>query len=171
MAQIGVQPEHRLAIRPVPRAKRVAGRDIERLPVAGDPARRPDAAAAPTGPPGRDTLRIGQWHTDDPAVVIAAIAEKPAIGYVQRAVEEQQRAALVLHPRIEGLALCPQRVSDIDRPAGEGSAVLQRQTKDTVPRSGRVADHRIEVETAAGLVDDRGAGDAERVDIAAGECR
>ncbi len=60
MTQVGIEPEHRLAVRPVARAERVAGRDIERLPVAGDPARRPDAGAAAAGSPGRDALRIGQ---------------------------------------------------------------------------------------------------------------
>jgi hypothetical protein len=104
-------------------------------------------------------------------MVVAAIAEEPAIGYVQRAVEEQQRAALVLYSRIEGLALGPQRIGDIDRPAGQGGAILQRQAKDAVPRPGGVGDHRVEVEAAAGFVDDRGAGDAERVDIAATERR
>src|SRR5207237_10895364 len=89
MPQIGREPEHRLAIGPVARAHGVAGRDIERDPVAGDAARRPDTAAAAAGPPRRDTLRIAERHADDPAVVIAAIAVKTAIRAIDDAIEQR----------------------------------------------------------------------------------
>src|SRR5205085_4719485 len=104
----------------------------ERDPVAGDAARRPDTAAAAAGPPRRDTLRIAERHADDPAVVIAAIAVKTAIRDIEGAIEDRERAALVLHTRIEALAFGPQHVGDIDRPPGQGRAVFQRQGEDAV---------------------------------------
>ena len=171
MPQIGREPEHRLAIGPVARAHGVAGRDIERDPVAGDAARRPDTAAAAARPPRRDTLRIAERHADDPAVVIAAIAVKTAIRDIEGPIEDRERAALVLHTRIEALALGLQHVGNIDRPPGQGRAVFQRQGEDAVAWAAGVGDHRIEVESGAGLVDDRGAGDAQRIDVAAAESR
>src|SRR5207302_9047510 len=84
-------------------------------------SRRPAAS-----PPGEDAPRLTERGPDDPAVVIAAIAEEPAIRHIKRAVEDGERAALVLHPRAEGLPLRAQCIGHIDRPAGQYRAILQR---------------------------------------------
>ena len=141
------------------------------MPVAGDPARRPDAAARRAGAPGDDLGGVGQADADDPAVIAAAIAEMPAIGDIDPAVEDGERAALVLIGVVEAPALRRQRGGDVDRPARQNGAVLQRHGEDLVARPRSRGDHRVEINRLRPLVDDRRAGDPQRVDIAAWQRR
>src|SRR5207245_11303035 len=95
----------------------VPGGDEQRPPVAADAPWRPDAPASPTRAPNDEILRIPQANADDPAAVIPAIAEMPAIGDIDSAVENGERATLVLKARVEALALCCERLFHIDWPA------------------------------------------------------
>jgi hypothetical protein len=90
---------------------------------------------------------------------------------MERAVLDQQRAALVLRPRIEILPEPAQRLGDIDRPAGQHRAITERERVDPVMNPGSVGHDRVEVDRSARLIDDRRAGNAERVDIAARQGR
>src|SRR5580704_8148979 len=90
------KPEHRLAVAPGRGAERVAGGHEQRLADRADPARRPDAATPCAGCPADDGLRILEGNPDDPAMVIAAIAVMPAEWHVDHAIDDGQRAALIL---------------------------------------------------------------------------
>src|SRR5206468_1169943 len=85
MAEVEREPEHRLAVGPIARAERVPGCNVKPLAVARDAARRPDAAAPAAGSPGGYVGGIAQRNADHPAVIVAAIPEKPAIGHIERA--------------------------------------------------------------------------------------
>jgi hypothetical protein len=91
----------------------------------------------------------------------------PAVRHIDPASENGERAALVLKPGIEMLSADGQRLGDVDRPARQWRAVLERQGEHPVMRSRRVADHRAEIDRLHRLVDDRRAGDPQRVDVAA----
>jgi len=95
----------------------------------------------------------------------------PSIGNIDPSVEDRERAALVLVPRVEALAASRQRLGNFDRPTRQWRAILQRHGKDTVARSGNICNHGVAIDRLRRLVDDRGAGDAERVDIAAIQAR
>jgi len=89
------------------------------------------------------------------------------IGDIDVSVEDGECAALVLIASVETLAARCERFGDIDRPARQGRAVLQRQGKNSVMRTRRLPDHRGDIDRLGRLVDDRRTGNAERVDIAA----
>jgi hypothetical protein len=171
VAQAAMQPNDRLPVLPEIGSHRVAGGDKQRLPVAADAARRPDAAAARPRAPGDDVAGVAQADADDPAMVVAAIAGMAAIRDEHPALEDRQRAALVLVRRVERKPLGGERIGDIDRPAGQRSAVAERQGEDEMARPRGTADHRVEIDRAGRRVDRRRAGDAERVDVAAGQRR
>ena len=94
----------------------------------------------------------------------AAIAVMAAERNEQLVLEQGQRAALILHCRIEASA---ERGGDVDRPASLYRAVGERQRENLVPRSVGAHDRRVEIERRALLVDRWRAGDAERRDISA----
>src|SRR5271166_5861227 len=100
-------------------------------------------------------------------MIITAVAGMPAVRHIDPAVENGERAALVLKPGVEMLSAGGERLGDVDRPARQWRAVLERQGENPMMRSGRVADHRGEVDRLSRLVDDRCAGDPQRVDVAA----
>src|SRR5215469_15591531 len=160
-----------LAIAPARDIDRIAGSDKQRLPITGDPTRRPDTAAPPAGAPADDVAGVAQADADDPAAIIPAIAEMPTKGDIDPSVENGERAALVLVARIEALAVRRECLGNIDRPTRQWRAVLQRQGKDTVARSANICNHRVAVDRLGRLVDNRGAGDAERIDVAARQAR
>ena len=98
---------------------------------------------------------------DDPAVVVAAVAGQAAQGHVDRVVREREGASLLLHPWVHALhvkAAVPQHlaVGGVDR--------VQR-----VPK--RPCQLGRDVEHATAAVVDGGAGDAQRVDVPAGQSR
>src|SRR5206468_3467219 len=94
--QIRGQAKDRLAVAPARNVDRIAGGDKQRAAVAGDPARRPDPPSPPPRAPTDDIARIAQANADDPAAIVPAIAVMPAEGHIDPAVEEGERAALIL---------------------------------------------------------------------------
>src|SRR5207248_7523009 len=126
-AQIGHQPEHRLAVAPCARTNGVAGGDEEGAPVAADPARRPDAATPPASAPADHVPRVPQAEADHRAMVIAAIAVMPAVRDIDPAAQNGERAALVLKPGIKMFSAGGQSLGDFDRPARQWRAVRERQ--------------------------------------------
>src|SRR5215469_808149 len=115
--QVRRQTEHRLTICPGSRAEGIAGGNKQRAAVAADAAWRPDAAAAGARGPRDNITRIIQANADDPAAIIPAIAEMPAIGHIEAAGEDGERAALALNARVETPASRGERFGDIDGPA------------------------------------------------------
>src|SRR5205814_999719 len=94
--QIGGQAKDRLTVAPGRNIERIAGGNKQRAAVAGDPARRPDPPSPSTRAPANDIAGIAQANAGDPAAIVPAIAVMPAIGHIDPAVEDGQRAALVL---------------------------------------------------------------------------
>jgi hypothetical protein len=137
--KIGGDPKDCLAVAPGRGVDRIAGGDVERAAIAGDPARHPDPAARASGAPADDVAGIGQTNADDPAAIVAAITVMPAIGDIDPAVKEGERAALVLIASAEALALCRERPGDIDGPSGQRRAVLECQCEDPVMRPGGIS--------------------------------
>ncbi len=140
-----------------------------RFAVAADPARRPDAAAAPARRPACHVFRVLQGDADDPPAILPAIAVVPAERHVERAVEDDQGAALVLVARMKAIGFRVERIRDVDRPAGQRRAVLERQREDPVARTGRARNHGVEIDGGAPFVDRRRAGDPQRIDVPAPE--
>src|SRR6516165_8891872 len=126
-----------------------------------------DPTAPPAGAPADDVARVLHADADYPAVIVPAIAVMTPIGDIDVSVEDGECAALVLIASVETLAARCERFGDIDRPARQGRAVLQRQGKNSVMRTRRLPDHRGDIDRLGRLVDDRRTGNAERVDIAA----
>lgn len=92
-----------------------------------------------------------------------------AEGDVDAAIEQGQRGALVLETRVEGGAGGFEGGADIERPAVEDVAVGEGKGEDQVVRRAVSQHHCVEIERTARRIDHRGAGDADRVDIAAAE--
>src|SRR5260370_34701591 len=131
--QNGCQSEYALPVGPARDRKRVSRRHEQRAPVAADPAWRPDAAAAPARRPACELLRILQGHTQDPAVILAAVPEVAAERHVDRAVENGQCTPLVLVAGVEALAASLERLRHVDGPARQDRAVLEREREDPMP--------------------------------------
>ena len=100
-------------------------------------------------------------------MIVPAIAVMPAVRHIDPAVQNGERAALVLKSGIEMLSPAGQRLGNVDGPAGYWRAVLERQRENPMMRSGRVTDHRGEIDRLRCFVNDRRAGDPQRVDVAA----
>src|SRR6516162_9776584 len=115
--QVWRQTENRLTIGPGRRTKCIAGGNEQRAAVAADATRRPDAAAAAARGPGDDITRVIQANADDPAAIIPAIAEMTAIGHIEAAGEDGERAALALNACVETPAPRGERFGDIEGPA------------------------------------------------------
>ena len=58
-------------------------------------------------------------------MIIAAIAVMPAVRDVDLAVENGERAALILKPGVEMLSAGGERLGDVDRPARQWCAVFE----------------------------------------------
>ena len=101
-------------------------------------------------------------------MIEAAIAGETAEGHKDSAAEQRQRAALVLHHRVEPAA---ERRRHVDRPAGLDRSVGERKREDFMRRTIVAHDHRVEIKGRARFIDDWRAGHAERPDIAASEPR
>src|SRR5204863_1349242 len=121
--------------------------------------------------PAHDFPRVSEGDAHDPAAILAAIAEMPAERDVERAVENDQCAALVLVARVETLTLGLERLRHVDGPARQDRAVLERESENLVTRAGRALRHGVDIERLALRIDHRRARDPERVDIAAPERR
>src|SRR5207302_10023703 len=106
-----------LACGPGARRQSVTGDGEETPPIGGNATRSPNAATACTSGPGTRAVSTPQRYPDDPAVVITAIAEVPAVGHVERIAENRERAALILNSGSKTLATRLQSGFDIDRPA------------------------------------------------------
>ena len=57
-----------------------------------------------------------QGHANHAAAIITAVAEMSAKRYVEHAVQNTESATLILVTRMETLALCSQRLANVDRP-------------------------------------------------------
>src|ERR1700722_17240740 len=160
--KVGTEPQHRFAIAPFLDEYGVAGGDEQRLSIAGDPALRPDAGAAP---PAREVHRLGRialGDGEDNPMIDAAIAGEAAEGNEDLAAEQSERAALVLRRRVEPSA---HRRRHVDWPAGLDRSVDKRQRIDFVPRLVVAHDRGVEIKGRARRIDDRRAGHTERPDI------
>src|SRR5262249_36658176 len=156
------EAHHRFAVAERTRAESVAGGEEQLAADGGNPALRPDAAAARPRRPAHDSAGLPQRHADNPAAIVAAGADVAALCDVERAVDARERGALGLLARPAGLAARAQRVSNVDRDAGQNGAVLEREAEDAVARSVCFLDHGIEINGFARRIDHRRAGDAER---------
>src|SRR5262249_21384808 len=123
--EIRCKPDHGFAIRPGRCAESVAGRDIKRSSVARDASRPPDAAASCARCPGHDVLRVFQRNAHHPALILTAIAKMTAERHVDSAVENSERAALILIASDEILSLRAKRGGHINGPARHHRAILQ----------------------------------------------
>ena len=122
----------------------------------------------------RHRRRVRHRDADDPAEIgvrrAAAIAVVPSVRDVDDAIYECERAALILSERVEAV----DALVHIDRPSHRAfGAVVQRhgvnEVLGVVGRPGPGGQrHRVEVDGARTHVDDGRAGDAQRIDVAAG---
>ena len=134
--QIWRKADDSLAVAPCRCPECIAGGHEQRLLRNCDPPGRPDPAAPAARGPGDQSFRVMERYADHPAMVIPAIAEMAAKRHIQRPVEYGQGAALVLVAGVEALVFGPQRIGDINRPARQRRAVLKRQSKNPVMRTG-----------------------------------
>ena len=102
--------------------------------------------------------------------MIGAAIEETAERHVNRVVDDQQSAALVLHGRKERRILVGESVSYVDRPARLDGSVLQGQREDKMARPRSKVDSRIEKQSPARRIDDRRAGDAKRSNVTTRQC-
>ena len=112
-------------------------------------------------------MRLRERDADDPAAVIAAIAEVPAVGNEKRVIENRERAALIVNSGSETFAAYG--AFDIDRPAGKYRPILQRECEDPMFCGVLASDQSGDVQRLRTLIDNRRPRDPERVDIAAGK--
>ena len=87
--------------------------------------------------------------------------------HINRAVEQGERAALVLVARVENLALGAQRIGYIHGPAGHRRAMVERQRKQPMTRTRGFLHGSVEENRSARFIHNRRAGDAKRIDVAA----
>lgn len=96
---------------------------------------------------------------------MTAIAEVTAEWDVDHAVEDRERAALVLIARHEIAARPVYGVRNVHRPPWQRRAVFQRESKHAVAGSVRCLDRGVKVDRTGVGIDDWRAGDSERADI------
>lgn len=104
-------------------------------------------------------------------MIVAAVAEMAAERHVNASVEKRQCAALVLGSRIEPNTARGKPGTNINREAGQHTAIGEPQPVEEMPRFATIIDHRVEEYGTAGSIDDRRSRDAQRIDIAAGQRR
>lgn len=102
---------------------------------------------------------------------VSAIPEMTAERDAERAIKKRERAALVLHARVELSTRPLQRFGDINRPARKNAAILCREGEHLVTRTVCPLDGRIEMDGLRRGIDYRRPSDTERVDIAARQRR
>jgi len=126
--------------------------------VDGGTGRGPNASLPGAGSPvdARGTSG-GHRNTDEPAVVVAAVAVEAAERYPHPTLRQRQRPPLLLDGRIH-----PRRV-EAARP---GHAALRR-VEGVQPVPQRLRELSCHEQAIAVGVIDRGAGDAERIDVPA----
>ena len=95
----------------------VTGRNEQRFAVRADATWRPNTAAPCACGPARHNLRIMQGNTDNPAMVIAAIAEMTAKRHEEHTIDYCKGSALALITWIEGLAVSCERSRHVNWPA------------------------------------------------------
>ena len=95
------------------------------------------------------------------------------VGDIENAVEQKQRRALVLHRGVECQLPGFGRRRHVQRPACAGASIIEREREDqvllglaTVGGGHGIDEHRLR-----GGIDGRGSGDAQRVDVSAGQGR
>ena len=128
--QVRADAKDSFAIAPSAGAESVAGGKEDMVTYHAQSAWCPDAAASRTGLEADRLARVAQGQTNDPAVILAAIAKMAAEGDIDSAVEKGERRALVLDPGIEMASRSLQGISNVNGPARENSAVCQRQSKN-----------------------------------------
>ena len=92
----GLEADDRLAATPHGRPEGVPRGDERVEAIAGNTAHRPGATAARRRRPRQDVGWIVERHADEPAVVDVAIAGVAAVGHIDVAAHDRQRAPLVL---------------------------------------------------------------------------
>ena len=96
-------------------------------------------------------------------MIATAVAEASSVRHVNNVTDDGERGALALRP----IRIKPRhRGTYGHRPAGVGCARVDVEGKDLVPSSGHL---RVEEERARSKINDRRAGDPERINIPARE--
>src|SRR6185369_2807061 len=146
----------------------VAGDREHTIAVGRQATGGPDPLLAAQSGPAGDLRRIIGFHADDPAVVAAAVAIVAAKRDVQDAVDQRQRAALILIGEIEvdaagfDLRHIHWKARDL------GALIIDGQGMDLVATGGHGCG---DVEHALAGVDDGGADDAAVLDAGARAAR
>ena len=115
----GLQADDCFAAHPVPaRVKRVPG-DYERVrAVAGDAAMSPNPATQCRCCPAMHIRRIVNVDADNPAMIIATVAEVSGVRIVHDPVHKSQCPTVFLRQGNEGNSVVANRSIQIHRPAG-----------------------------------------------------
>src|SRR6185369_8912671 len=147
---------------PVPSDRKDAG------PIRSKTARGPDRFTLSGGGKGSNLGGIGRVDGDDPTVItviVAAVTGEAAIRDVNDAVDERQRAALVLKLGVEREATGLQ-VADVDGKACAWRAVGDRERVHFLALDRVGPDGRGHVNRPGFLVDNRRAENADRIEEA-----
>ena len=104
-------------------------------------------------------------------MIVISVAEMSTERHEDSAIQQCKSAALVLRDRVETDTASSELSRDVAREARQHVAVGEPRPMDEVPRRTTVIAHRIEVHHATRHIDHRRPDDAERIDIAAGQCR
>ena len=166
-AQVGAEAKHGFAIAPALSAHCIAGGEKQVASDDAQAARRPNAAAARTCFEAENFIGVVQRNSDHPAVIISAISVMTAEGDEEGIIEDRKRCALVLDGWIEIASRFLQGLGNVDRPAGKDGAILQRKPKHLMVDTARQFDGSVKINRLCRWIDDRRAGNAERINVAA----
>ncbi len=114
----------------------VVSRDGEdAVAVRRHPARRPDPFLLTVRGPSRHVPRL-DVHGDHPAAVVAAVSVITAVGDIENAAHERQRAALVLIRRIELVIVRRFQRGNVDGPSSDFVSRVDRERVDLMVTAG-----------------------------------
>src|SRR6516164_11856526 len=116
--EVWAEADDRLPACPFACLKSVAGRDEQRMAVGNDSRWSPNPAAGGAGVPCSCAMRRGKSNTNDPAMILTAISEVPAVRNVNPVTDYQERAPLILIPRNKLKPAACQCMCDIHRETG-----------------------------------------------------
>src|SRR6185369_2070289 len=158
-------PEDRFAVaRVATGCLPVPGDRKDARPIRSKTAGGPDRFALSGGSPCSNLGWVGRIDGDDPTVIDAAVTGEAAIRNVDDAIDERQRAALVLKFGIEREATGIQ-VADVDGKACARRAVGDRERVNFLALDRVGPDRRRDVDRAGFLVDHRRAENADGIEI------
>ena len=122
--------------------------------IAGNAAVSPDAAADSRCSPAMHITRIVDVHTDNPAMIIAAVAHVARVGRIYDPIHKSEAAALFLCERNERDSVVNDGGIQVHRPTRSGGASVHVQRINEM-FCGCAVDQRVEEKSSRGEIDNR----------------